>query len=81
MTKTIEKLNCINRIGTLQCEEAPQGWASVRLRPNQTIMQELHHLESKFVDLQVCIVDVGAVIGRLGEMCCVKGLNLGDRQI
>lgn len=81
MTKTIEKLNCINRVGTLHCEDAPQGCASVRLRPDQTVMQELHHVESKFVDLQVCLVDVGAVIGRLGEICCVKGLNLGDRQI
>ena len=33
-----------------------------------TIIQWLHHLESKFLDLGVCIVNVGTLRGRSGEI-------------
>ena len=35
-----------------------------QFRPIQTFIQQLHHLQSKFVDLQVCRVNV-----RLSEVC------------
>ena len=44
MTK-IDKPNCLNRIGTFESEDATQGNTSVRCRPSQTFIQQLHHLK------------------------------------
>ena len=52
----------------LELFKAAHGRASVRYRRSQTIIQRLHHLESKFVDLRVCSVTVVTLRGRSGEI-------------
>ena len=47
MIKSIDKLNCVNGIGTFQIS------TSGRCRPSQTAIQQIHHPESKFVDFLV----------------------------
>ena len=54
MTKIIDRLNCVNRFGAFQCKDDAHGRTSVRCKLNQPVVQTLHHLESKFIDLQVC---------------------------
>ena len=48
MTKSIEKLNCINGSGTFQSDDLMHSSTSDRCRPMRSNL-----LESKFVDLQV----------------------------
>ena len=82
-TKSIDKPNCVNEIGTFQNEDASHGRTSVRCRAIQNVIQRLHHLEIKFIDLRVCSVNVGTFRDRSGEIvkmlerrslhiCCVK---------
>ena len=52
----------------LELFKVAHGRASVRYRRSQTIIQRLHHLESKFVDLRVCSVTVMTLRGRSGEI-------------
>ena len=51
MTKCIDKLNCTNKIQTFQSEDVRHGKNSVRCRFCQTVIQELDHLESRFIDV------------------------------
>ena len=66
MTKSVDKPNRLNGSGNFQSEDAVHGRTRLRCRPSQTVNQPLQHLESKFVDLQTCIVNVGTLIGRSG---------------
>ena len=49
-------------------EDAPYSRTSVWWRPSQAINQRLYHLKSKFVDLLVCIVNLGILRGRSEEI-------------
>ena len=51
VAEVIGRLNCANRTATYQSEIVVQG-RTVRCKPSQTILQGLHHLESKFIDLK-----------------------------
>ena len=53
---------------TFQSKDTWYGRTSVRCRPSQTIIQQLYHLESKFVDLEVYSVNMGTLRGRSGEI-------------
>lgn len=53
MTKVIDRPNCVNWIGTFQCEDNTHYKTSFKCRPSQTVIHRLHHLEGIFVDLQV----------------------------
>ena len=64
MKRSNDNPNCVNRIGTFQRSDALHGRTSVRYWPSQTVIQQLHHLESKFANLQVCSVNVGTLRGR-----------------
>ena len=64
MTKSIEKLNCINRSGTFQSEDVLQSRTSGRCKP----ISRSNLLESKFVDLQVFRANVGTLRGSSGEL-------------
>ena len=66
MTKSIEKLNCINGSGTFQSEDVRHSSTSVGCRPSQTAIQRLT-LESKFVNLQVFRANVRTLRGNSGE--------------
>ena len=66
MTKSIEKLNCINGSGTFQSEDVMHSSASVGCRPSQAVIQRLI-LESEFVNLQVFRANVGTLRGSSGE--------------
>ena len=66
MTKTIEKLNCINGSGTFQSEDVMHSSTSVGCRPSQAVIQGLI-LESEFVNLQVFRANVGTLRGSSGE--------------
>ena len=66
MTKSIEKLNCINGSGTFQSEDVMHSGTSVGCRPSQTVIQRLI-LESKFVNLQVFRANVRTLRGNSGE--------------
>ena len=64
MWKNIDTPNCANRTETFQSEDATHGRTSFRCKPGQTVIQQLQLLESKlleskFVDLRVCPVNVG----------------------
>ena len=64
MWKNIDTPNCANRTKTFQSEDATHGRTSFRCKPGQTVIQQLQLLESKlleskFVDLRVCTVNVG----------------------
>ena len=70
-------------IKTFQNEDPTHGKTSGRYRPSQTVIQRLHHLESKFIDFRVCSVNAGTLRGRSREIvemlecrsvdiCCVK---------
>ena len=83
MSKSVDKPNCVNGIGTFQGDEDALHRTSVRSRPSQTTVQRLHHVESKFVDLRVCSVNGGTLRGRSEEIvvtlerrsvdiCCVQ---------
>ena len=67
MIKSFDKSHCVNGTGTFQIKDAMPRRSSGRCRPNQTAIQQLHHLESKFVGLPVCSVNVGSLRERLGE--------------
>ena len=62
MTKSIEKLNCINGSGTFQSEDVMHSSTSVGCRPSQAVIQRLI-LESEFVNLQVFRANVGTLRG------------------
>ena len=62
--ESIDKPNCINRIWTFQSEDATHGRTSVICGPSQAVILQLYQLESKFVDLQACSVNVGTLRGR-----------------
>ena len=66
MTKSIEKLNCINGSGTFQSEDVMHISTSVGCRPSQAVIQRLI-LESEFVNLQVFRANVGTLRGSSGE--------------
>ena len=59
MWKNIDTPNCVNRTETFQSEDAKHGRTSFRCKPGQTVIQQLQLLESKFVALRVCPVNVG----------------------
>ena len=67
MTKIFNKLSCVNGIITFQSEVTVHGRTKVKCRPSQSVIQRLHYLESKFVNLWVCSVNVGTLRGRPGE--------------
>ena len=71
MTK-VGKLNCINSIGTFDSEDVLRGKTNVRCRPSQTFIQQLHYLESKFVDFRICSVKLETLRGKLWR-CWNKG--------
>ena len=92
MTKSIDKRNYVNGIGTFQIEDAAHGHTGVRCRPSQTVIQRLHHLESKFVDVRVCSVNVEALRGKSGEIvkilermsldiCCVQETRFRGKSV
>ena len=64
MTKSIEKLNCINRSGTFQSEDVLQSRTSDRCKA----ISRSNLLEIKFVDLQVFRANVGTLRGSSGEL-------------
>ena len=66
MTESVNKPNRLNGSGNFQSEDAVHGRTRLRCRPSQTVNQPLQHLESKFVDLQTRIVNLGTLIGRSG---------------
>ena len=41
-------------MGTFQSEDASHDRNCARCRPNHTVTLQLHHLETKFVNLRVC---------------------------
>ena len=55
-------------MGTFQSKDAAHGRTGARGRSSHNVIQWLHHLESKFVDLRVCSVNVGNVRGRSGDI-------------
>ena len=67
MNKSIDRPNSIKEIGTFQDDDAILGRTSVKCRPSQTVIQGLPDLESKFLDLQICSVNVGTLRGRSGD--------------
>ena len=62
MTKSIEKLNCINGSGTFQSADMMRSSTSVGCRPSQAVIQRLI-LESEFVNLQLFRANVGTLRG------------------
>ena len=66
--ESFDRWNCANRIAAFQSEDTTHGRTSVRYRSNQTVIQLLHDLEIKFVDLQVYSVIVGTFRGRPGKI-------------
>ena len=65
MKKSIDKLNCINKIGTFQSKDAAHGRTSARCRPIDAVIYQLPHFGSKSIDLEVCKVNVG--ISEVGQ--------------
>ena len=59
MTMSIKRPNYINKIGNFQKEDAAPCRIKVRHRPSQTVILQLHQLESMFLDLQICSLTVG----------------------
>ena len=58
----------------------------VRCRPCQTVIQQLNHVENKFVDLRVCSVNKGTLRGdfidartEISRHLLVRRLNLGEK--
>lgn len=68
MTISIDRLRCINWIRTFKSKEAVDGGNSVRYTLSQTVVLQIHPLESKFVDLEVCSANVGTLAGRSAEI-------------
>lgn len=64
MQKRIDEPNCVTEIGSFQSDYAAHGRTSVRCRPSQADILQLYQLESEFVDLQACNVNVGTLRGR-----------------
>ena len=55
MTRSDARQNCVNGIETSQSENAAHTKGlGVRWRPSQTVILWLYQLESKFVTLRVC---------------------------
>ena len=53
--------------GMFQSEDAMASRSSDRCRLGHTVIKQLHHLENKFIDLQVCHENVGTLRGRSDE--------------
>ena len=60
--------------------------ARVRCKPSQTVIQQLNHLENKFVDLRVCNVNKGTLREdfrdartEVNRHLLVRRLNLGEK--
>ena len=76
MTKSINKPSCIYGVGTFQSEYAAQDRA--RVRPSQTFTQQMNHVESNFIDLNVGTVRCwsGEIVEMLEhrsvDICCVQ---------
>ena len=68
MTKSIDKPNGVNVIGTFRSEDAAHGRTSVSCGPSQSIIQGVHHVESDSVNFQVYSLIVGIPRGRLREI-------------
>ena len=55
MSKSVDKLNCVNKIRTFKKENVAHGKTGVRFRPPQTNTKQLYHLDSncllRFVSL------------------------------
>ena len=66
MTKSMEKLNCINGSGNFQSKDVMYSRTSAGGRPGQTVIQWLI-LEIKSVDLQGFWENVGTLRGSSGE--------------
>ena len=75
MTKSIDKLNCVNTIGTFQSGDIAHIRTNVVCRPSETIQQP-HHLESKFVDLRVCRGDRRCWSVEIVEMLKHRSLDI-----
>ena len=67
MTKSIDKSNCVSKIGTSKSEDAMHQRTRVTRRTSYNIIQPLHYLESKISDLEVCSVNIMTIRGRSGE--------------
>ena len=74
MTKSIDKLNCVNTIGTFQSGDIAHT-RTVICRPSETIQQP-HHLESKFVDLRACRGDWRCWSVEIVEMLKHRSLDI-----
>ena len=70
--KSFDKLNCVNGIGTFQSEDAMHVRSSVGCRRSQTVIERLHLLENKFLDLWVCSVNVGTLRSWSGETVDIR---------
>ena len=92
MTKSIDRPNYVNGVGTFQSKDAMHGRTSARCRPSQTVIMQIHHLERMFVDLRVCSVNVGTIRGRSGEIverlerwsidiCCVQDITFREKSV
>ena len=76
MAKSINQPSCIYGFGTFQSEYVAQGRA--RVRPSQTFIQQINHVESNFIDLNVGTVRCwsGEIVEMLEhrsvDICCVQ---------
>ena len=48
MTKSTDRPNCVNKVGTFLGEDAAYGKTSVRYRPSQMVFQQPYHRERNF---------------------------------
>ena len=58
MTKNTGCQNCLHEIGKNQNEDVLYSKCSARRCPSETIIQQLHYLESEFIVLHVFCVNM-----------------------